>query len=151
MAKNKRLTDCYKWSNSKWFRNLDSGEKLFWFYIHDRCDQAGVWIEDMEETKYHIGTAYDPGTLLNSFKDEILQIPETDKWWLKNYCILQHTSILQEKEKTPPRQCAVRLLKEHDLYDKYVDHFKEAFPALNVDQAWAKVGPKKKNNNTITV
>ena len=50
MAKNHRLTDCLKWSD-KWFRNIDPEEQLFWFYIHDRCDQAGVWNEDFEESE----------------------------------------------------------------------------------------------------
>jgi hypothetical protein len=38
----KRDTDTELW-NEDWFLNLEGKEQLFWFYIKDRCDHAGLW------------------------------------------------------------------------------------------------------------
>lgn len=39
----KRFTDTNIWKNQKWFRRLTPINKLFWRYLTDACDHAGVW------------------------------------------------------------------------------------------------------------
>ena len=79
MGINHRMTDINKWSDGSWFRKLDPEEKVFWFYIHDKCDQAGVWIQDFEEASFFTGVEYDAGTLLHSFEGKIDYLPEWKK------------------------------------------------------------------------
>jgi hypothetical protein len=131
MGINHRMTDCKKWSD-KWFRNLDPEEQLFWFYIHDRCDQAGVWNEDIEEVKFHIGTDYDPGTLLKSFGEKIKLLPDSSKWWIKDYCILQQTTYIWDDEEGPPRRAIYNLMVQHNIYEEYKTHYVESFPGVDL-------------------
>lgn len=39
----KRFTDTNIWKNQKWFKRLQPIHKLFWKYLTDSCDHAGVW------------------------------------------------------------------------------------------------------------
>lgn len=50
----KRFTETDKWKN-KWFRELPPAMKLFWSYVLDSCDVAGIWMEDYASAAFHIG------------------------------------------------------------------------------------------------
>lgn len=39
----KRFTDTNIWKSQKWFKRLSPIHKLFWKYLTDSCDHAGVW------------------------------------------------------------------------------------------------------------
>lgn len=39
----KRFTDTNIWKTQKWFQRLTPIHKLFWRYLTDACDHAGVW------------------------------------------------------------------------------------------------------------
>lgn len=39
----KRFTDTNIWKTQKWFKRLTPVHKLFWKYLTDSCDHAGVW------------------------------------------------------------------------------------------------------------
>ena len=129
MTKHRRFTDSEKWSN-KWFRNLSSEQKLFWIYVHDKCDQSGVWKEDFEEVKFYTGIDFEPEVLVKTFKDEVIYFPEKKIWWIKNYCTLQYNTFLTEEEVSPPRKYAVKLLKERGLYKNYVEHYKSSLSGI---------------------
>jgi hypothetical protein len=39
----KRFTDTNIWKTQKWFKRLTPIHKLFWKYLTDSCDHAGIW------------------------------------------------------------------------------------------------------------
>ena len=138
MSKNRRLTDCMKWTTGKWFRALKPEHKLFWFYIHDRCDQSGVWVVDDSELDFFIGFEYDLKELLEVFEGEIIPLDEGKKWWLRNYVILQTESFLWEDSKGAVEKCRVRLLTQHNIYDEYKTSYFKAFPGFDLEKDWEK-------------
>jgi len=44
----KRLTATEKW-NDPWFCGLNIEDKLFWIYLCDNCDHAGIYKWDKED------------------------------------------------------------------------------------------------------
>ncbi len=59
----KRFTETLKWSDP-WFRKLSPQAKLFWQWILDNCDHAGVIEPDFELASFQIGYAMGMDTLL---------------------------------------------------------------------------------------
>jgi hypothetical protein len=51
----KRLTDTDKWKKP-FIKELPVEYKLFWLYILDDCDHAGVWQVDVEVAEIRLGT-----------------------------------------------------------------------------------------------
>jgi hypothetical protein len=50
----KRFTETTKWEDP-WYRKLSSKHKVFWGYLCDRCDNAGVWKIDYELASFQTG------------------------------------------------------------------------------------------------
>ena len=47
----KRFTDTDKWKK-QWFRKLKNDNKVFWMYLLDQCNHAGIWEVDFELANY---------------------------------------------------------------------------------------------------
>lgn len=56
----KRFTATDKWDDP-WFGSLSITEKLFWTYLCDKCDHAGIWQVNWPLVNFHIpGYTFDP-------------------------------------------------------------------------------------------
>ena len=63
----KRFTDTEKWKK-QFVKSLDPVYKLFWFYILDECDHAGIWHVEIEIAEIRIGAKIDVKTAKEKFK-----------------------------------------------------------------------------------
>ena len=103
----KRFTDTDKWKKP-FIRGLEATYKLFWFYILDDCNHAGIWEVDMEVASIRIGEKLDAKKALNFFGDRVKKITES-KWFLPDFIFFQygelspknrlHLSVIQILEK----------------------------------------------------
>src|SRR3972149_6629148 len=81
----KRFTSTEKWGDP-WFCSLKNDEKLFWMYLIDSCNHAGIWQVNWPLVLFHIkGFNFD----VEIFKDRIIQISE-DKWFIKKFIQFQY-------------------------------------------------------------
>src|SRR5689334_8641143 len=83
----KRLTDTEKWKDP-WYRKLSLLNKVFWAYICDNCDNAGVWKPDFELASFCIGSELDPKALVEVFKDRITVL-DPGRWHIKKFVAFQ--------------------------------------------------------------
>ena len=84
----KRFTESGKWKK-KWIRQLDPKYKLFWFYLLDNCDHAGVFDADIESASFHIGLEYTEEEVLEVFNRKIVPF-KTDKWFIPKFVEYQY-------------------------------------------------------------
>jgi len=84
----KRFTDTNKWKKP-FIRSLELPYKLFWFYILDDCDHAGIWEVDIEVAEIRTGCAIDEKKALQFFGERILVINE-NKWFLPDFIEFQY-------------------------------------------------------------
>jgi len=63
----RRFTVTEKWTQDKWFMELDAPSKLMFIYLYENCDCAGFWEINIKEAAYRI--ALNEETVYQAFKD----------------------------------------------------------------------------------
>ena len=84
----KRFTETNKWRDT-WFQELPLKYKLFWLYILDECDVAGVWKPNIKLAQFQIGEQFEESELKRVFKDRISVI-ENDYWFITKFIEFQY-------------------------------------------------------------
>ena len=107
----KRFTDTDKWKK-KWIRELSPEMKLFWFYLLDNCDHAGIWEVDIELAAFQIGIELDESIILNTFNRKIVAF-KPGKWFVPKFIVYQYG----ELNKTNRAHLSViKILTKYGLY-----------------------------------
>jgi len=84
----KRFTETGKWEDP-WFMDLPGKYKLFWQYICDRCDCAGVWDTNMRLAVTQIGEPLELTEILRVFEKRIFQLGN-GKLWIQGFIKFQY-------------------------------------------------------------
>ncbi len=79
----KRFTDTEKWKKG-FIRGLNTPYKLFWLYLLDDCNHAGIWEVDIEIAQIKIGEKISAAEALDFFGERIIQISDT-KWFIPDF------------------------------------------------------------------
>ena len=139
----KRYTDSAKWQHA-WFCGLAEKEKLFWLYLLDNCDHAGIWEVNWSLVKFHIKNFV---FKKENFAEKIVEISST-KWFIKNFVDFQYGELNEENR---VHKSVLKILEKEGaskpltspllgLKDKDKDNNKGPEPAKIVN-----------NNNTIDI
>lgn len=84
----KRFTDTDKWKD-EWFTDLEPALKIFWVYLCDNCDHAGIWKVNFKVASSIVGCLLDKQSTLKAFGDRIIVIT-SDKWMLSKFIPFQY-------------------------------------------------------------
>ena len=93
----KRFTDTELWEED-WFIELHNDHKLFWFYLKDACNHAGIWRVNKKQFEFITGIKINLEKFLeiiNSGKDRVQKI-NVEKWFIVEFVKFQNGSILNE-------------------------------------------------------
>jgi hypothetical protein len=93
----KRFTDTDKWKDD-WFLELEPTMKIFWIYMLDTCDHAGIWKVNFKLASYCLGAILDRQSAEKAFKDRITVVSE-DKWHIPKFISFQNKGKLNPKNK----------------------------------------------------
>ena len=107
----KRFTDSEKWRDP-WFRRLTSTGKVFYLYLLDNCDNAGVWERDDDRFKWESGTAVEVDAHIEELGDRIEILPN-GRILLPKFVLFQQGGPLSEAK--PPHRQIIRMLEKHAL------------------------------------
>ena len=81
----KRFTATEKWSDP-WFCDLSLIDRLFWIYLLDTCNHAGVWIKnDMLIKVYFPDYEFSP----KKFDGRLVKLSE-EKWYIPKFVAFQY-------------------------------------------------------------
>lgn len=106
----KRFTETTKWQD-EWFQELELRYKLFWIYICDQCDGAGVWKVNLKLACFQIGEQLKTDELLSVFTDRIEDIGK-GRWWIRQFIAFQYGSL---SEQCAPHRRVLELIANHGL------------------------------------
>jgi hypothetical protein len=107
----KRFTDSEKWDDP-WFAELPLKYKLFWIYLLDECDHAGVWKVNFRKAQFMIGEPFEQSEVLRYISDRVLKIDES-YWLILKFVNFQYGSLNASKTAVSAR----RILEKHGLAD----------------------------------
>jgi hypothetical protein len=107
----KRFTDSEKWDDP-WFAELPLKYKLFWIYLLDECDHAGVWKVNFRKAQFMIGEPFEQSEVLRYISDRVLKIDES-YWLILKFVNFQYGSLNASNTAVSAR----RILEKHGLTD----------------------------------
>lgn len=108
----KRLTDTLKWSDP-WFMDLPSKYKLFWFYILDNCDHAGIWKVNFKVASFYIGEHLEPSEVRRFLSGRITSIENDLYWQVNKFIDFQYGGIKTDSV----GKSIVKILQKHNIYE----------------------------------
>ena len=130
----KRFTDSEKWSD-KFFRRLTPTGKLFWIWLCDNCDNAGIWERDDELFKFFSGVDVDVEDLIEELGDRIETL-EDGRIIITKFVFFQQGGMLNGDK--PPHRQIIRLLEKNGLEQKECGEIRNAKERQSKGKAKAK-------------
>ena len=109
MAKRYRATDIWK---KPFIKSLPAVYKLFWFYLLDDCDHAGIWQVDFEVAELRVGEKLNPKTAIAAFGDKIQVFDNGTKWFIVDFIEFQYGEL---NEKNKVHKSVIDILRKNKL------------------------------------
>ena len=132
----KRFTETTKWDDP-WYLDLSTEAKLFWGYLCDKCDNAGVIDLSKRHAKFSMGIDTDIDMLLQELSKNLKKL-NNGKLFLPSFISFQFGQL---SEASNLHKNIILLLKKHGLYDNYLKG------SLRVDIPLIKGTSKGKGNS----
>jgi hypothetical protein len=105
----KRFTETKKWDDP-WFAELPSKYKLFWLYLLDECDHAGVWKVNFRKANFMIGESLEQAEVMRYLSGRVSKIDES-YWIVDKFIDFQYNGLKNDKVGNSIRQ----ILAKHRL------------------------------------
>jgi len=134
----KRYTDTDKWKKI-WFRKLKNDHKVFWMYVLDQCDHAGIWEVDFELASYFCNGIKE-SEIRKTFVKQYHEFDDGKRWFIKDFIEFQYRGL---DESNRVHNSVINILKRHGLYKGLIRPLYEA-KDIYKDKAQDKVKEKDK-------
>ena len=140
----KRYTDTDKWKKI-WFRKLKNDHKVFWMYVLDQCDHAGIWEVDFELTSYFCNGIKE-SEIRDTFVKQYHEFDDGKRWFIKDFIEFQYRGL---DESNRVHNSVINILKRHGLYKVHIRPLYEAKDIYkDKDQLKDKDKDKEKRENS---
>lgn len=96
----KRFTETNKWTED-WFLEMSTENKLFWLYICDNCDHAGIYKPNKRMFELLAGVSVEIQeflSIVNKDKDRITVL-ENGRWFLNQFISFQYGNNLNPRNR----------------------------------------------------
>ena len=143
----KRFTDTDKWSD-KFFRSLTPSGKVFWIWLCDNCDNAGIWERDDDLFKFFSGIHVEVEAHLEELGERI-EILDDGKILLPKFVLFQQGGMLNEDK--PPHRQILRLLEKNGLEQRECGEIRKVNERQSKGKAKAKESLSKGKAKAIGI
>ena len=109
----KRFTDTDKWKKG-FIRSLPAKYKMFWLYILDDCNHAGIWETDFEVASIRIGTKITAAEASRVMASQVKVFDGGNKWFIPKFIDFQYGTL---NENSRPHAAVIKLLDKYDVYN----------------------------------
>ena len=102
----------------KWFRALETHERLFFLFLISTCDHGGIWDVDLDLAQLRVGQKLDLDALQVKLAKQI-EVINPEKWWVKKFISIQYGALSPNWSFHKP---ACKVLKKYGLLDWFVEN-----------------------------
>lgn len=103
----KRFTDSEKWADP-WFCDLPAQHKLFWLFLLDNCDMAGMWKVNWPLVRFHLGKY----SFESKYFDKRIHQIEEDRWYVPKFIEFQYGEL---SEDCNPHKPVIKILNKFGI------------------------------------
>ena len=140
----KRYTDTDKWKKI-WFRKLKNDHKVFWMYVLDQCDHAGIWEVDFELASYFCNGIKET-EIRETFVKQYHEFDDGKRWFIKDFIEFQYRGL---DESNRVHNSVINILKRYGLFKGLIRPLHEAKDKdIYKDQAKDQDKDKEKGKNS---
>lgn len=107
----KRLTDTDKWKKT-FVKSLPAEYKIFWMYLLDDCDIAGIWQVDFEVAELRLGIKLSEEKALRFYKDKVVVFDNGTKWFVQDFISFQYGNLTEKNKMFNPVMSILNKYKE---------------------------------------
>jgi len=97
----KRMTDTDKWKKP-FIKSLPTELKLFYLYLLDDCDHAGIWHVDIEVAEIRLGVKINSDVALGCFGEKIIVFDGGSKWFIPDFITFQYGELTEKNKMFKP-------------------------------------------------
>ena len=136
----KRFTDTDKWQKL-WISDLTPNYKLFWVYLLDMVDNAGIYDVNLRLAEFQLGVKLKQDDIIKAFGKHIVEI-KSSKWFIPKFVEFQYGDLNPANK---AHLSVINKLKRYNL-DNYFDkgHISPLNKAKDKDKAKVIVKNKRK-------
>lgn len=132
----KRFTATEKWEDV-WFSSLENEQKLFWMYLLDKCDSAGIWEKNFKAASFFLG--YEITEQDCSFLEDKVVPVNGSKWFVPKFIEFQYGEL------SPDCKPHVPIIKQLSKYN--LKGYGKGMDTLNTRQEKEQEEEKVKEKN----
>lgn len=107
----KRFTATEKWDDPFFFE-LEPRYKLFWIYLLDKCNHAGIWDMNKRMAEFCVGEKIDWDKVIEIF-DGRIKVSNKGKWFIPKFIYFQYGVLNPENR---AHASVISILKSEGLY-----------------------------------
>jgi hypothetical protein len=116
----KRYIDTDRWKKRK-FLQLSAKAKVFYMYIWDNCDHAGVWNVNFDLAEYQIKEKFNHDDIKNELIELIVVLEKGNKWFLPEFIEISYNNKLRSEVKC--QKSVLQILNQHEEIKNKVDDY----------------------------
>ena len=111
----KRFTDSEKWKDA-WFMDLPSKYKLFWLYLLDECNHAGIWKVNFKISSFYIGEHLEYSEVKRLLNARITILSD-EYWFINKFIKYQYKCDIEGlNPKNKAHLSTIKILNEWDNF-----------------------------------
>lgn len=88
------MTATEKWDDP-WFRRLTPQMKLFWIFVLDKCNSAGIWDVDFDLVHFYLGPKISQKEVESALEGRIVALPD-GKWFIPKFITFQYKCLSRD-------------------------------------------------------
>jgi hypothetical protein len=117
----KRLTDTDKWKKP-FIKSLPVEYKIFWLFLLDECDHAGIWHTELDIAEARLGIKLSLEKIRGLFKGKVVEFDSGNKMFVPDFVQFQY-GILNPENKA--HRSVINILDRYNLME-HVSPFQRA-------------------------